>query len=314
LTISLFRYFQKKQPVARTLIKTGRSFKKNKLSEERRVKVMGEKYTDQDKKFQKKLAVVTGASSGIGYELAKVFARNGFDLLVVAEDAGIQSAANAFREHGNLVHVLEADLRESEGVNKVYAQIQSINCPVEAIAINAGVGVGGASFDKTDLAKEIDMIKLNVISTVQLAKLVVKDMIARGEGKILFTSSVAAIMPGPYEVVYAATKAFVQSFAEGLRAEVKEKGITVTALLPGPTETNFFHRAGMDDTKVGGQKKDDPAEVAQQGFDALMSGDDMVVAGSFMNKAQTAAAKLMPQAATAKMHGNMSKPNSPDKR
>jgi short-subunit dehydrogenase len=275
---------------------------------------MGEKYTNQDKKFQKQFAVITGASSGIGYELAKNFAMNGYDILVVAENAEIQSAANAFREYGNLVHVVEADLKEIEGVNKLYAQIKSIDCPVDAIAINAGVGVGGASFDKTDLTAEIDMIKLNVISTVQLAKLVVKDMVARGEGKILFTSSVAAIMAGPYEVVYAATKSFVQSFAEGLRAEVKDKGITVTALLPGPTETNFFHRAGMDDTKVGESKKDDPAQVAKQGYDALMNGDDMVVAGSFMNKAQTAAAKFMPQAAAAKMHGTMSKPNSPDKR
>jgi hypothetical protein len=141
-----------------------------------------------------------------------------------------------------------------------------------------------------------------------------EDYHGQGSGKILFTASVAAIIPGPYEAVYAATKAFVQSFAEALRVEVKDKGITITSLLPGPTETNFFHRAGMDDTKVGGQKKDDPALVAKQGYDALMAGDDMVVAGSLMNKLQTAAAQLMPQAAAAKMHSSMSKPNSPDKR
>lgn len=275
---------------------------------------MGEMYTNQDKKFQKKLAVITGASSGIGYELAKNFAVNGFDLLVVSESDEIQTAANALREYGNLVQVVQADLRTSEGVEKVYSKIKTINCPVDAIAINAGVGVGGASFDKTDFTAELDMIKLNVISAVHLAKLVVTDMIARKEGKILFTSSVAAIMPGPYEVVYAATKAFIQSFAEGLRAEVLDKGVTVTALLPGPTETKFFHRAGMDDTKVGGQKKDDPADVAKQGYEALMNGDDMVIAGSFMNKAQTTMAKFMPQAAAAKMHGSMSKPNSPEKR
>jgi short-subunit dehydrogenase len=160
----------------------------------------------------------------------------------------------------------------------------------------------------------MNMIKLNILSTVHLSKLILKDMLARGQGRILFTSSVAAIMPGPYEAVYAATKAFVQSFSEALRVENKDKGISITALLPGPTETNFFHRAGMDDTKVGTQKKDDPADVARQGFEALMEGKDMVVAGSLMNKVQATAAKLMPQSTAAQMHGALSRPNSPDKR
>ncbi|KYG64654.1 oxidoreductase [Bdellovibrio bacteriovorus] len=275
---------------------------------------MGELYKNQDAKFQKKFAVITGASSGIGYELAMQFAQNGYDILVTGEAARIHEAAVAFREHGCLVHVMQADLKDFDGVENLYARIKSINCPVDAIAINAGVGVGGASFDKTDLQAEIDMIQLNVVSTVHLAKLVLKDMIARGEGKILFTSSVAAIMPGPYEAVYAGTKAFIQHFSEALRAENADKGITVTALLPGPTETEFFERAGMQDTKVGGSKKDDPAEVAKQGYEALMRGDDMVVAGSMMNKIQTAAAKMMPQSVATKMHGQMSKPNSPEKR
>jgi short-subunit dehydrogenase len=275
---------------------------------------MGELYTDQDKKFQKKLAVITGASSGIGYELAMQFAKNGYDIVVTGEAPRIHDAAVAFREHGCLVHDMQIDLKEFDGVENLYAKIKSLSCPVDAIAINAGVGVGGASFDKTDLKKEIDMIQLNIVSTVHLAKLVLKDMIQRGQGKILFTSSVAAIMPGPYESVYAGTKAFVQHFSEALRAETADKGITVTALLPGPTETEFFARAGMDDTKVGTSKKDDPAEVAKQGFDALMRGDDMVIAGSLMNKIQTTAAKLMPQSVAAKMHGQMSKPNSPEKR
>lgn len=238
------------------------------------------------------------------------FAKSGYDLLVTAEDDGIHVAANAFREHGNIVHVVQADLRDPAGVGKLYAGIKQISCPVDSIAINAGVGVGGVGFDKTDILEEMDMIKLNIMSTVHLAKLVLKDMIECGHGRILFTSSVAAIMPGPWEVVYAATKAFIQSFAEGLRTETKDKGISITALLPGPTETNFFHRAGMDNTKVGEQSKDDPAMVAEQGFDALMAGKDMIIAGSWKNKFQATAAKFMPQQMAASMHGNMSKPKN----
>ncbi|WP_413294874.1 SDR family NAD(P)-dependent oxidoreductase [Bdellovibrio sp. HCB185ZH] len=263
---------------------------------------------------QKKLAVVTGASSGIGYYLAHEFAKNGYDLVVIAEDAGIHTAADAFREHGNLVHVVQADLADRSGVEQAYQKIISINCPVDSVALNAGIGVGGASFDKTSLDQEIKMLHLNVISTVHLAKLILRDMLQKGHGRILITSSVAAIMPGPYEAVYAGTKAFVQFFAEALRAENIDKGITVTALLPGPTETNFFRRAGMEETKVGHSEKDDAAEVAHMGYEALLDGKDMVVAGSIMNKIQTAAAKLMPQSLAAKMHGRMSKPDSPDKR
>lgn len=267
-----------------------------------------------ESKNPKKFAVITGASSGIGYHLAHQFAKNGYDILVVAEDAGIHSAADAFREHGNLVHVLQADLAEASGVEQTYQRIVSIDCPVESIALNAGIGVGGASFDKTSLDQEMKMLKLNVVSTVHLAKLVLSDMLEEGHGRILITSSIAAILPGPYEAVYAATKAFVQSFSEALRAENVDKGITVTALLPGPTETNFFHRAGMDDTKVGHQEKDDAQEVAEMGYEALMEGKDMVVAGSFMNRVQATAAKFMPQSLAARMHGRMSKPESPDKR
>lgn len=264
--------------------------------------------------YKNKFAVITGASSGIGLELALQFAKNDFDVLITAEDSGIESAANLVREQGRLVHTCQADLRSAAGVETLYAKIRSLHTPVDAIAINAGVGVGGASFDKTDLQKELDMIQLNIMSTVHLTKLILKDMEERGEGKILFTSSVAAIMPGPYESVYAGTKAFIQHFSEALREEVKDKGITVTALLPGPTETNFFARAGMEDTKVGVSKKDDPAQVAEQGFKALMNGDDMVVAGSFMNKVQSTLAKIVPQSVAAKMHGQMSQPNSPDKK
>jgi len=262
----------------------------------------------------KRLAVVTGASTGIGYHLAMEFAKNNFDLLVVGRGEKIIEAANAFREFGNIVQTAQIDLAEADGVDRLYSHIKQISCPVDAIAINAGVGVGGASFDKTDLDAEINLIKLNVLSSVHLAKLVIKDMVQEGHGRILFTSSIASTAPGPYEAVYAASKAFIQSFSEALRAEMKDKGITVTALLPGPTETPFFTKAGMEDTKVGAAKKDDPAEVARQGFEALMAGKDKVVAGSFMNKVQAVASKMMSQPAAAASHGNMSKPNSPSKR
>lgn len=264
--------------------------------------------------FEKKLALVTGASTGIGFEIAMQFARNGYDLLIAAENEEIHIAANALREHGNIVHVLQVDLSRADGVEELYSRLKQISCPLDAAAINAGVGVGGASFDKTDLSSEVEMINLNIISTVHLAKLLLRDMIKRHDGKILFTSSVAALMPGPYEAVYAATKAFIQSFAEALRVENQDKGITITALLPGPTETEFFHRAGMDDTKVGQQEKDEAALVARQGYEALMEGRDMVVAGSLYNRVQANAAKFMSQSWAAQLHSNLSRPNSPSNR
>lgn len=259
------------------------------------------------------LCVITGASSGIGYELAKKFAANDFDLLVVAEDAGIAEAAQAFENLGANVTKAQIDLSKEEGVEELYRIIKNTARVVEVLCVNAGVGVGGASFDKTDLQKEMNLIKLNVLSVVQLTKLVLKDMLAVGHGKILFTSSVAAFMPGPYESVYSASKAFVQSFAESLHEENKDKGITITSLQPGPTETNFFHRAGMDDTKVGGQKKDDPVKVAEDGYNALMKGEENRISG-LKNRVQANIAKVVPQNVAAKMHKTMTKPNSPENR
>lgn len=255
------------------------------------------------------LAVITGASSGIGYELAKVFAKNNFDLLIAAEDAGIVEAGAAFRQLGGTVDVVQADLSTYDGVDKLYGKIKTLGRPVEAIAMNAGFGLGG-NFVETDLEIELKMIQLNVVSLVHLTKHVLRDMVSEGHGRILFTSSLAAEMPGPYYAVYAATKAFVQSFSEAVRAETKELGITVTALQPGATDTNFFARADMLDTKAGQGKKDDPAVVAQDGFDALMAGKDHVVAGSFMNAVQAGVAKLMPETASAKMQGQAVKPGS----
>lgn len=195
----------------------------------------------------------------------------------------------------------------------LYSQIKALGRPLDAIAINAGVGVGGEFARETDLKDELNLINLNVVSSVHLAKRIVRDMVEQGSGRILFTSSIASLMPGPFEAVYAASKAFIQSFSEALRNELKDTGVTVTALLPGPTDTNFFHRAGMDDTKAGSQKKDDPAEVARQGFKALMAGKDAVIAGSLMTKVQGSVSKVLPDTVNAEQHRQLTEPGSANK-
>lgn len=256
------------------------------------------------------LAIVTGASSGIGYELASQFAQHGFDLLIVSSTAAIEDAAEDLRMLDAQVESFRADLATPEGVEAFYRCVLETGRPVAAIAINAGVGVGGEFYD-TDLKEELNLIQLNIASSVHLAKRIVQHMIQHGDGgRILFTSSIAATMPGPYEAVYAASKAFIQSFAEALHYELKDKNITVTALMPGATETNFFHRAGMSNTKVGVQKKDSPAEVAKQGYKALMDGKETVMAGSLKTRLQNAANDLVPERLKAKMHADMTKPGS----
>lgn len=261
----------------------------------------------------KQLALVTGASSGIGFELAKQFAQNGFDLLVVAESDAIHNAVRDFEALGAQVQAVQADLASHEGVHKLVSEIESGGRQIDAAALNAGVGVSGR-FVETDLGAELNMIRLNVLSTVHLAKPIVKQMVARGSGRILFTSSIAGTMPTPYETVYGATKAFVRSFSQGLREELKETGVSVTALMPGATETNFFHRAGADDTKLGAGEKDDAAEVAKEGFEALMAGKDHVVAGALKNKLQAAAGYTLPDPLVAKAHAGMSAPGSAEKK
>jgi len=259
---------------------------------------------------QKPFAVVTGGSNGIGLELAKQFAEHGYDLLLAAEPAGLTQAAQDVQSLGAQVDTIAVDLADHDGVHQLITKIQASGRPVDAIAINAGVGVGGDFVRETDLDKELNMINLNVVSTVHLAKHVLKDMVARGSGKVLFTASVASIMPAPFEAVYGATKAFILSFSEALHNELRDTGVSVTALLPGPTETNFFHRAEMDDTTVGVSKKDDPADVARDGFNALMAGKDKVIAGSLKTKVQGVAAEMMPPTVSAEMHRKMSEPGS----
>jgi short-subunit dehydrogenase len=242
-----------------------------------------------------KLALVTGASSGIGYELAKDLAGRGYDLVVASAGERLAPAAQDFRSSGAEVIEVSADLATKEGVDKLWDSVEALGRPVDVACINAGVGVGGP-FTETDLDEELNMIDLNCASTVHLAKHIVHQMLPLHAGRILFTASIAGEMVAPREAVYAATKAFVLSFAHSVRYELKDSGITVTALQHGPTDTDFFHRAGMDNTDVGqkGKSESQPGDVARQGLDALFAGEDHVYAASFKTKLEGALANLVP--------------------
>lgn len=256
------------------------------------------------------LAVVTGASSGIGFELGKQLAERGFDLIVNAEDdARLHEAAERMRAAGTTVRELRADLRDKDETERLYEAISTTGRPVAVAALNAGIGRGGAFLD-TELADELSIVDLNVGSTVHLAKRLLRDMADADEGRLLITSSVAATVPGSFHAVYNASKSFLQSFAQALRNELRDTGVTVTSLMPGPTETDFFRRAGMGDTKVGQQRKDDPAQVAKQGLDALMAGKDKVLAGSGRTRAQGLAARVLPDKLKAAAHRAAAEPGS----
>lgn len=255
-------------------------------------------------------AVITGASSGIGLELAKQFAEHGYNLLITAENLEINDAANILRKFGREVDLIQIDLSKAEGVEKLYEKIRSIGRPIDAIAINAGIGINGDFVRETSLEDNLNVIDLNVRSSVHLAKRVLPDMVAKGKGRMLITSSIAATMPGTFDAVYNASKAFLQSFSQAIRNELKDTGVTVTALMPGPTETEFFKRAGMEDTKVGASEKDDPAEVAKDGYEALMAGKDHVIAGALKNKIQATVAHVLPDPTLAELHGKQAEPGS----
>lgn len=244
------------------------------------------------------MALVTGASSGIGLEIAKQFAEHGYDLVVAAEDDDIHTAAATLSGPGTDVRAVQVDLRTPDGVEKLYQQATGDGRQLDAATLNAGVG-RGESFVDSDLNDNLSVVDLNVRSTVHLSKLVLADMVPRGSGKLLYTSSIAAMMPGSYQAVYNASKSFIQSFAEALQDELRNTGVSVTSLLPGPTDTNFFRRAKLENTRMGRMPKDDPAEVAKQGFDALMRGDRKVVAESMTTKIMGVANRFLPDSVKA---------------
>jgi short-subunit dehydrogenase len=228
-------------------------------------------------------AVVTGASSGIGRELARQFASHGFDILITAEAGDLDAAAGDLATHGTVVREVVADLATADGAERVAAAIDAIGRPVDALALNAGIGSGGA-FTATPLADQQRLIGVNVAAPVGLAQHVVPDMVRRRTGRVLFTSSA----PGPYGATYTASQAFIQSFADALRAELAGTGVTVTTLLPGPTDTEFFRRAGLADPAP----KDDPATVAEAAYQALMTGQSQVTPGSVKTRLQQAGSQL----------------------
>jgi short-subunit dehydrogenase len=260
----------------------------------------------------RKFAVITGASSGIGLELARQCIEHDFDILIAAEDEGIHEAARHLGAAGAAVEAVQSDLSTFEGCEKLVAAVNNSNRHLDALLLNAGVGVGG-SFVQTDLEDELKMIALNANAVVHLAKRLVPRMVNRGEGRILITASVASTSPAPFLAVYGATKAFDLSFAEALRFELKDTGVTVTALQPGATDTEFFERAEMENTKVAQGKKDDPTDVAKKGFEAMMAGKDKVIAASLKSKLEGLAGEILPEPTKAKMQGGQTRPGSGEK-
>ena len=251
-------------------------------------------------------AIVTGASTGIGYELARCCAENGFDLLIAADQPEVNQAAQDFRALGVTVEAVEADLATLEGVDKLCAATNGR--PVDALLANAGHGLGHGFLDQ-DFDEARHVIDTNITGTIYLIQKVGRDMRARGQGRILITGSIAGFMPGSFQAVYNGTKAFIDSFSFALRNELKDTGVTVTCLMPGATETEFFERADMLDTKVGQQEKDDPADVARAGFEAMMNGEGDVVTG-WKNKVQSAVANVTPAGMLAEQHRKLAEPGS----
>lgn len=251
------------------------------------------------------LAVVTGASSGIGLELARCCALDGHDLLIAADEP-LDAALHELRAIGPQVTAVQGDLATHEGVERLCAAIG--DRPVAQLLANAGHGLGRGFLDQPfDALRHV--IDTNVTGTLELVHRVGRDMRARRQGRILLTGSIAGVMPGAYHAVYNATKAFVDSFAYALREELRDSGVSVTVLMPGATDTRFFERAGLQDTGMGQAAKDDPATVARAGYEALVAGRAAVVPG-MRNKLQAAATNVLPDAAISRLHGSLTAPGS----
>ena len=254
---------------------------------------------------ERKLAIITGASSGIGLEIAKLAAQDGFDLIVAADTPFVE-AGPALEHLDTQVEQIEADLATQQGVKELLTRIGER--PVDVLVANAGHGLGHGFLDQAP-TEWMHVINTNISGTLLLIQPIVRGMVERGEGKVLITGSIAGHLAGAFQAVYNGSKAFIDSFAAALNEEIKDSGVTVTCLKPGATETNFFHRAELDDTKVGQAKKDDPAEVAKTGWEAMKKGEAAVIYG-IKNKLQVAAADVMTDALTAKLHRAQAEPGS----
>lgn len=265
--------------------------------------------TGSERKSGRLFAIVTGASTGIGYELAACCAREGYDLLIAADEAKINQAAEQLRALGTEVESLEADLATPQGVEALLERAKSR--PVDVLCANAGRGLGHAFLDQ-EFADIQRVVETNVTGTLHLLHLVGKGMRTRGSGRILITGSIAGFQPGTYQAVYNASKAFLDSFSFALRHELRDSGVTVTCLMPGATETEFFARADLLDTRVGQAKKDDPADVAKQGFQAMLDGEGDVVTG-WQNKLRTAIANVTPADVLAEQHRKLAEPGGANK-
>lgn len=258
----------------------------------------------------KKFAIVTGASTGIGLELAKLAAQDGYELLIAADEPGIEPAAETLRDYGVLVKAVEADLSTLEGVDTLLDAAGGGR--VDLLCANAGRGLGHGFLDQ-GVADWRRVVDTNITGTLYLLQQVLRDMVGRDDGKVLITGSIAGFIPGSFQAVYNGTKAFVDSFADAIRNELKDsKGVTITTLMPGPVETEFFARADMLDTDVGASdSKSDPADVARDGWKALMAGEAHIVSG-WKNKVQATLAHVTPAAILAEQHRKMAEPGSAD--
>ena len=260
-------------------------------------------------------ALVTGATSGIGYELAKLFAGDGYNLVIVARDENElrQKAQEFSASNVDVVHIAK-DLFQPKAAFELYEEVRNRKLTVDVLVNDAGQGQFGL-FVEQDIHRLLDIIQLNVKSLTVLTHLFLKEMVARNEGKILQLASIASQLPGPWQAVYHATKAYVLSFSEALVQELKDSAVTVTALQPGATDTDFFNKADMNESKIVQETTlADPADVAKDGYDALMSGDDKVISG-LKNKAMIGMANIMPDTAVAAMMDKQQQPvdNDSDK-
>ncbi|HWJ90283.1 MAG TPA: SDR family oxidoreductase [Flavisolibacter sp.] len=260
----------------------------------------------------RRYALITGASMGIGFELAKLFAEDGYNLIIVARTrSDLEKAATEFSQFGVDVISITKDLFQPNAAFELYDEIRNRRLTVDVLVNDAGQGQYGL-FVESDIRRLLDIIQLNIVSLTTLTHLFLKDMVARNEGKILQVASIASELPGPWQAVYHATKAYVLSFTEALISELKDSAVSMTALQPGATQTDFFNKADMQDSKILESRLSDPAQVAKDGYEALMKGDDKVVSG-FKNKAMVAMSNVMPEKMVAEQMNKMQRPTDEEK-